>query len=124
MIKQIDRVINDLRNQVEQFRRGGGHPICVAVVGINHADNYTSFEGERQVPTTGAGGFLHPIQEAAKAEQRLLTEAKPAFDKFLVLRYRATNIAPYAFEWVAYDDLRLDYGAALARISGRYQQRF
>jgi hypothetical protein len=32
MIKQIDRVINDLRNQVAQFKRGGGHPICVAVV--------------------------------------------------------------------------------------------
>src|SRR5215470_13250275 len=25
MIKQIDRVINDLRNQVAQFRRGGGN---------------------------------------------------------------------------------------------------
>jgi hypothetical protein len=27
MIKQIDRVINDLWNQVTQFRRGGGNPI-------------------------------------------------------------------------------------------------
>jgi hypothetical protein len=35
MIKQIDRVINDLRNQVVQFKRGGGNPICVAVIGIN-----------------------------------------------------------------------------------------
>ena len=26
MIKQIDRVINDLRNQVVQFKRGGGRP--------------------------------------------------------------------------------------------------
>src|SRR6266516_6921164 len=39
MIKQIDRVINDLRNQVAQFRRGGGNPICVAVIGINCADH-------------------------------------------------------------------------------------
>lgn len=38
MIKQIDRVINDLRNQVVQFKRGGGHPICLAVVGINQAE--------------------------------------------------------------------------------------
>ena len=30
MIKQIDRVINDLRNQVVQFKRGGGNPICIA----------------------------------------------------------------------------------------------
>ena len=124
MIKQIDRVINDLRNQVEQFRRGGGNPICVAVVGINHSGNYIGFEGERQIPTTGSGGFLHPIQEATKAEQRLNAEAKPAFDEFIVLRYKATNAPPYPFEWVGYDGLRLDYAAALTRISSRYQSRF
>ena len=39
MIKQIDRVINDLRNQVVQFKRGGGNPICVALIGINHAES-------------------------------------------------------------------------------------
>jgi hypothetical protein len=39
MIKQIDRVINDLRNQVNQFKHGGGNPICVAVVGINQAES-------------------------------------------------------------------------------------
>src|SRR5260370_34439957 len=38
MIKQIDRVINDLRNQVVQIKRGGGQPICAGVVGINAAD--------------------------------------------------------------------------------------
>jgi hypothetical protein len=124
MIKQIDRVINDLRNQVQQFRRGGGNPICIAVVGINHAKNYISFEGNRQIPTIGAGGFLHPIQEAAKAEQRLIAEAKPAFDEFLVLRYAATNAPPYPFEWVGYDGLKLDYGATLTRISSRYHGRF
>ena len=32
MIKQIDRVINDLCNQVTQFRRGGGNPICASAV--------------------------------------------------------------------------------------------
>jgi hypothetical protein len=37
MIKQIDRVIGDLQKQVVHFKRGGGNPICVAVVGINHA---------------------------------------------------------------------------------------
>lgn len=47
MIKQIDRVINDLRNQVVQFRRGGGNPICVAVVGINQADGTVGYEGDR-----------------------------------------------------------------------------
>ena len=46
MIKQIDRVISDLRNQVAQFRRGGGNPICVAVVGINQAESAVGYEGD------------------------------------------------------------------------------
>ena len=124
MIKQIDRVINDLRNQVTQFRRGGGKPICIAVVGINHASHCVSYEGDRAFPTTGRGSYLHPIQEAAEAEKRLRLEAAPAFDEFVMLRYRATNEAPYPFEWVNYDETRLDYAAALARIGSQYQQRF
>lgn len=40
MIKQIDRVINDLCNQVVQFRKGGDRAICIAMVGINQADHY------------------------------------------------------------------------------------
>src|SRR5207248_4964840 len=53
MIKQIDRVINDLVNQVNQFKRGGGNPICVAFVGINFAERYVSFEGKKKWPTDG-----------------------------------------------------------------------
>jgi hypothetical protein len=124
MIKQIDRVINDLRNQVAQFKRGGGAPICVAVIGINHAVSAISYEGERAVPTTGKGGFLHPFQEAQKADQRLKAEVANDFDEFLVLRYKATNAPPYSFEWVNYNELRLDYAAVLSRVSARYQQRF
>jgi hypothetical protein len=124
MIKQIDRVINDLRNQVVQFRRGGGNTICVAVVGINQAESTVGFEGDRPFPTTGKQGFLHPFQEAPEAERRLRLEAAPEFDEFLVLRFRAPNAPPYLFEWVDYKEIRLDYAAALSRISARYQQRF
>jgi hypothetical protein len=124
MIKQIDRVINDLRNQVVQFKRGGGHPICIAVIGINQAESTVGYEGDRAFPTTGRAGFLHPAQEAAEAERRLRAEAAAEFDEFLVLRFKATNAPPYPFEWVAYSDTRLDYAAALSRISARYQQRF
>jgi hypothetical protein len=124
MIKQIDRVITSLRDQVTQFRRGGGNPICVAVVGINQAESVIGYEGDRPFPTTGRGGFLHPIQEAREAERRLRDQALPAFDEFLVLRYRATNAAPFPFEWVDYSSTRLDYAAVLSRISSRYQQRF
>jgi hypothetical protein len=124
MIKQIDRVINDLRNQVTQFRRGGGHPICVAVVGINCADHTTGYEGDRPFPTTGTGGFLHPFQEAAEAERRLRAQAAAEFDEFLVLRFKATNERSFPFEWANQRETRLDYASALTRISATYQQRF
>jgi len=124
MIKQIDRVINDLRNQVVQFKRGGGNPIGIAVVGINQAESTVGYEGDRPFPTTGKQGFLHPFQEALEAERRLRADAAPAFDEFLVLRFKAANAPPYPFEWVNYNETRLDYAAALSRVSARYQQRF
>lgn len=124
MIKQIDRVINDLPNQVVQFKRGGGNPICVAVVGINQAESTVGYEGDRSFPTTGRQGFLHPFQEAPEAERRLWAAAAPEFDEFLVLRFKASNAPPYPFEWVDYNETRLDYAAALSRIGAGYQQRF
>jgi hypothetical protein len=124
MIKQIDRVLNDLRNQVVQFKHGGGNPICVGIVGINHAKSVISYEGDRPFPTTGKGGFLHPYQEAPEAERRLIADAAPAYDVFLVLPFKASNAPPYPFEWASYAKTRLDYAAALSRISSIYQQRF
>jgi hypothetical protein len=67
---------------------------------------------------------LHPFQEAPTAERRLRAEAQSEFDEFLLLRFKATNASPYPFEWVNYNETRLDYAAALSRISARYQQRF
>lgn len=124
MIKQIDRVNNDLRNQAVQFRRGGGTPICIAIVGINQAQSVIGYEGERAIPTTGKGGYLHPYQEAARAESRLRAESALEFDELIILRFKVTNAEPYPFEWANYNETRLDYAAALARISARYQQRF
>jgi hypothetical protein len=124
MIKQIDRVINDLRNQAVQFKRGGGNPICVAIIGVNQAESTVGYEGDRPFPTTGRHGFPHPYQEAAEAERRLSATAAPEFDEFVVLRFKAANVPPYPFEWANYNETRLDYAAALSRISSRYQQRF
>jgi len=124
MIKQIDRVINDLRNQVVEFKKGGGNPICIGIVGVNHAQKYISFEGKtRTYPTTGKGGFLHPSQEAGEAERRLREFAAPAFDEFLVLRFAATNESPFPFEWVDYGGTSRDYASVLTRVSSRYQNR-
>ncbi len=123
MIKQIGRVQNDLRDQVAQFQRGIGTPICVGIVGVNHADYCISYEGEQAWPTDGVR-HKHPIQEAEIAEQRLREEVGTKFDELLFLRYKATNDEPYPFEWASYADTFQDYGAALTRISRAYDTRF
>ncbi len=123
MIKQIDRVMNDINGQVAQFQRGAGNPICVAVVGINQAEKTVSYEGERPWPTDGRK-FPHPIQEAKEAENRLMAEIKPKVDELIILKYKASNEDPYPFEWASYVDTVQDYGAALIRISRDYDIRF
>jgi hypothetical protein len=91
---------------------------------VNQAENTVGYEGSRPFPTTGKDGFLHPFQEAPEAERRLRLFAAPDYDEFLILRFKATNVEPFPFEWADYDATRLDYGAALSRISAGYQQRF
>ena len=123
MIKQIDRVISDLLNQATQFRRGGGNPICVAFVGINFAAQYVSFEGRKRWPTDGKK-YKHPIQEAAQAEKRLNDKARPAFDEFQILRFRATNAKPFPFEWFDLNSTEMEYSSVLTRVSREYDRRF
>jgi hypothetical protein len=123
MIKQIDRVINDLTRQVDHFKRAGGNPVCVGIVGINHAARYVSHEGEKAWPTDGRK-HKHPIQEAGAAEARLLAMAAPAFDEFLVLRFRAINEPPFPFAWLDERQTELDYGAVLTRVLRKYEARF
>lgn len=123
MIKQIDRVASDLRNQVLEFKKHGGNPICVGIVGVNFAPHCTSYEGTRRFPTDGEK-HKHPIQEAAEAARRLEAHAKPQFDEFLLLRFSATNVKPFAFEWVDRAATELEYSAILTRLSREYDFRF
>jgi hypothetical protein len=123
MIKQIDRVIGDLIRQVEQFKRIGGNPICIAFVGVNHAGEYTSHEGRRRYKTDGRKN-KHPSQEAARAEELLVQKALPSFDEFQLLRFRATNVKPYPFEWVDLKTTQMEYGALLTIVSRLYDRRF
>lgn len=123
MIKQIDRVIGDLRRQVEEFKKNA-NPICVAVVGVNHSTNYTSFEGTRSFPTDGTSKYKHPNQEAVEAIRRLEADAKPDFDEFLILRFKATNVTPFPFQWVNEQETLLQYSALLTRVSRLYDLRF
>jgi hypothetical protein len=125
MIKQIDRVAGDLTKQVSEFKHGSGacEPICVGIVGINSAAVTTGYERDRSFRTDGAE-YKHPFQEAHEAERRLQAHAAPAYDEFLVLRYKATNEPPYPFEWVDYADTVQGYGSILVRISRDYEKRF
>src|SRR2546430_449722 len=41
MIKQIDRVINDLKNQSFQFKKRNASAITIAIIGVNHAGRYS-----------------------------------------------------------------------------------
>jgi hypothetical protein len=123
MIKQIDRVIGDLLRQIEEFRKTGGKPICIGIVGLNFAPSYTSYEGKRKWPTDGKKN-KHPIQEAEEAERRLMSRAAPYFDEFQILRFRAANVKPFPFEWVDFAKTTQEYGALLVRLSREYDSRF
>ncbi|HUJ71671.1 MAG TPA: hypothetical protein VLZ30_05470 [Verrucomicrobiae bacterium] len=123
MIKQIDRVIGDLVRQTEEFGKRGGSPICVGIVGVNFAELYTSYEGERAFPTDGKK-YKHPIQEAEEAISRLVSRAQPSFDEFLIIRFMASNTSPYPFAWAEERTLEMEYSAALTRISRYYDRRF
>jgi hypothetical protein len=123
MIKQIDRVIGDLVRQTEEFKKRGGNPICVGIVGVNLSEVYTSYEGERTFLTDGRK-YKHPIQEAKDAISRLEQRARPSFDEFLILKFSATNTPPYPFSWVDEKQTTLEYSALLTRISRDYDHRF
>ncbi len=123
MIKQIDRVIGDLIRQTQEFRKRGGNPICVGLVGVNFSDRYTSFEGERDFPTDGKK-YKHPIQEAADAVSRLQQNAAGHFDEFQLIRFTATNEPPFPFGWVNEPMTVMEYSALLTRISREYDRRF
>lgn len=124
MIKQIDRVCTDMLNQSSEFKKHGGNPICVGIVGVNWAKAYTSYEGKAVWPTDGKTR-KHPIQEAADAESRLIARVQPHFDEFILLRFQANNTPrAYDFAWVDQSQTEKLYGASLIRISRAYEARF
>lgn len=121
MIKQIDRVTNDLRNQAVQFKSRSSAAITVALIGVNHAPRYTSYEGERAF--TAQGGRA-PAAEGPKAIARLRSEAQSAYDEFLVLPFQATNEPPFPFSWNNAAVVEAEYGAVLLRTLRLYETRF
>jgi hypothetical protein len=123
MIKQIDRVIGDLVRQTEEFKKRGGNPICIGMVGVNFSEVYTSYEGEREFLTDGRK-YKHPFQEARDAISRLEQRAQPSFDEFLILKFVANNTPPHPFSWVDEEQVVLEYSALLTRVLREYDRRF
>jgi len=123
MIKQIDRVINDLRAQSEEFKKCNPRAICVALIGVNGSDYYESYEGTRSFRTDGKVQ-KHPAQESSQARQRLLANVQDSYDELLILPFSARNVPPYDFAWENESELKVQYAAALSRISREYDSRF
>lgn len=121
MIKQIDRVVNDLRNQAQQFKNRNPSAITLAIVGVNHALSYASYEGQRVFMADRARS---PASEAPKAIPRLDAGARRDYDEFVVLGFRATNTPPFPFEWVDLLSTENLYSAALIRTLRLYETRF
>jgi hypothetical protein len=53
-----------------------------------------------------------------------VARAAPAFDEFQILRFQATNVAPFPFEWLDYERTVKEYGALLLRVCREYDRRF
>lgn len=119
MTAQIDRVVTDLSHQAAVFREHNRNSIKVAIVGVNHADEYLNYEGERTYAAKKA-----PRLEAADIVSRLERSVRSEYDELLILRFKATNKPPFLFQWVDESDTRELYSSALVRISHEYDSRF
>ncbi len=83
------------------------------------AKHKPGYEKDRAYPAV-----IPPAREAPKVIPRLEERIRSKYDELLILRFKATNSAPYPFEWVDRDETYRLYGAALLRISKLYDERF
>lgn len=121
MGKQRDRVENDLVNQANDFKAKNHTSIAVAFVGINHAETYTSYEGDKSYV---AAGRQAPAVEGPKTIDRLTPVIQFKYDECLFLRFKASNVDPYPFSWVDEADTVQRYNTLLLRVIRKYEERF
>jgi hypothetical protein len=119
MIKQVERVQSDLVRQSTVFRQMNSRAISVGIVGVNFAEYAIGYEGAREFRST-----VPPSREAPEVLRRLDEFVRPHLDELIVLKYKATNEAPFLFDWVGLASTEAEYSSALVRISNQYQQRF
>ena len=121
--KQQQERVGDLNDQAAEFTKHRKEAIRVAIVGVNHAPQYTAYDGDKTTITDGRK-YRHPAQEADGMVLALSRSVMPQYDEFLLLKYRASNSSPYDFAWIDGRSTHQEYGAALLRLSDLYQRRF
>ncbi len=121
-LKQIDRVITDLRSSASSLKVKSPKAITVGIAGVNYSPQYTGYEGSRTFPVVRTPAQAK--REAEEVARRLRELAAPAFDEFILLRFAATNSGRFPFRWLNPRAVAADYGAALLRIAALYDTRF
>lgn len=121
-LKQIDRVINDLKGSAISLKEKSAGAVTVGIAAVNYSEIYTGLEGEREFPIDSKPEIA--LREAEATSARLEQLAAPYFDEFLLFRFRATNRSPYPFGWLKAAAVETDYSAALVRIADLYEKRF
>jgi hypothetical protein len=121
-LKQIDRVLQDLTGSAVSLREKSPSAITVGFAAVNYSERWTGMEGTRSFPVIRKP--RQAIQQAEETSRRLLEIARPTFDEFVLLKFRATNEAPFPFEWLNPSGTASDYGAALVRLGALYERRF
>ena len=111
---------NDVEYILFLFKNRNPSAITIAIVGVNHATSYSSYEGERVFAVEGARS---PAAEAPKAIKRLDAGARHDYDEFIVLPFQATNSAPFPFEWVDFVSTENLYSATLIRARKAFAAR-
>lgn len=91
--KQQQERIGDLNDQAAHFQRHNRDAIRVAIVGVNHAEQYTAYDG-KNVTITDGKKYRHPAQEAEGMVAGLLEHSSPKYDEFILLKYKAPNAEP------------------------------
>lgn len=125
MIKQIDRVVNDLDKQVKNWRSVSDTVITVTFIGVNYAPYTVGYEGERSFRTDGRA-HKHPVDEAPAAERHIIDRIveRNIYDEVVMLRYRSTNDPPFGFAWVDETKTEEAYRATLVRLASKFERRF
>jgi hypothetical protein len=121
-LKQIDRVLNDLTGSATSLKEKSANAITVGFAAVNYSERWTGMEGTRSFAVERKPE--RAVTESEEASRRLLQTARRAFDEFLLLKFKATNQAPFPFSWLNPAGTAADYGAALVRIADLYETRF